>query len=644
MILSIVVILFVGLIAYIHYVQGLLSGVISAVLAVVAAMMAISYYEPLSDMMNGGKFSDQSHGICLIGIFALTYLIGRVIFDAVIPGNVRMPHIVDSVGGAVCGLVAGIFALGIVMIAFQSMPFGPSIGGYARYELREQRPVQVTPADSNRQVDRVVYDELKNDSLEKDPQGLLLPVDDIVLGLAKRLSNGGALAGERPLEAVHPDLLQELFGQRIGLEGPAKHTAFGKGGPVVSVPGATIVAPLPRAPAELSGVREAPKKGEKLTPAPGKQLVAVTVMFKADAADEDRIVRVGTGGIRIVTPTDDGGWRNNFPVGTVQPIGGVWHAWVNKPDDFLFFDTSKGDRGAHFLFELDDTTFTAAPDAKPAAAGAGAAAAGKPARAEAYQFKEGTFIEVKRLSKAALDSTKVGVGAPAVGAQYYPLRKKELLKEEPPIAGGAAPAAPTAAAPSASGAASSTPSEQNGWVSSPLTDPVLKADNKLPYPIGVGTDDANADVATLAISGHLTQRKFDALEIDLSTPQSAIAALAKEPPHVQELFVPAGKRMVQVTLKNSGPDPARWRPMIDRFHVFVGKSQTQIGVYGVYGTVKQGPLEKMFCVYKTQAALTAIPPVDGQVDAVTLVFLIPADEKADEIRFMDKAPGLALEK
>ena len=55
MILSIVLILFVGLIAYLHYVQGLLNGLISVVLAVVAAMLALSFYEPVADSMSGGQ-------------------------------------------------------------------------------------------------------------------------------------------------------------------------------------------------------------------------------------------------------------------------------------------------------------------------------------------------------------------------------------------------------------------------------------------------------------------------------------------------------------------------------------------------------------------------------------------------------------
>src|SRR3954471_4850561 len=103
MILSVLIILFVGLIAYFHYVQGFLSGLISAVLAVTCAALAMSFYEPVANSLSGGKFSDQSQGVCLVAIFALSYLVLRVIFDKLVPGNVRIPHIMDGVGGAVFG-------------------------------------------------------------------------------------------------------------------------------------------------------------------------------------------------------------------------------------------------------------------------------------------------------------------------------------------------------------------------------------------------------------------------------------------------------------------------------------------------------------------------------------------------------------
>ncbi len=40
------------------------------------------------------------------------------------------------------------------------------------------------------------------------------------------VSNGGSLEGRQPLVAFHPDFLQELFGQRLGIEPGGKDIAM----------------------------------------------------------------------------------------------------------------------------------------------------------------------------------------------------------------------------------------------------------------------------------------------------------------------------------------------------------------------------------------------------------------------------------
>ena len=60
----------------------------------------------------------------------------------------------DRVGGAVMGLVAALFTAGIVALAAQSLPFGPSVGGLRplRPGEREPRPSRsASPARSTQQ-------------------------------------------------------------------------------------------------------------------------------------------------------------------------------------------------------------------------------------------------------------------------------------------------------------------------------------------------------------------------------------------------------------------------------------------------------------------------------------------------------------
>ena len=57
-----------------------------------------------------GKAANTAHAMMLLILFAAIYMTLRIISDVMIPGQVRLPAIMDKVGGAVMGLVAGIFA------------------------------------------------------------------------------------------------------------------------------------------------------------------------------------------------------------------------------------------------------------------------------------------------------------------------------------------------------------------------------------------------------------------------------------------------------------------------------------------------------------------------------------------------------
>ena len=223
MIFNAVVIIFVGVIAYFHYVQGLFSATLSAILAILAAVIAISYQEVIVRYL-GGKVPDEAAALVIVALFAVTYTIMRVIFDAAVPGNIRLPVLLDKVGAGLVGIVAGIFAVGVLVVAAQTLPMGPEIAGYSRYKLVDNREVQIPGA--RRAVDSKVYDILNSDTfVPEDKSGLILPVDDMVVNLTTHLSDGGALAGPVDLAQAHPAYLDELFGQRLGVQTGAKHVA-----------------------------------------------------------------------------------------------------------------------------------------------------------------------------------------------------------------------------------------------------------------------------------------------------------------------------------------------------------------------------------------------------------------------------------
>src|SRR5258708_17823784 len=113
MVLSIIIILFIGVIAFFHYVQGFFSATISAMITILAAVIAVSYHENVVNLLLKGKMADVAHAMVLCMIFAVVYFGLRLIFDAAVPGNVRTPSTVDKVGAGLMGLVSGFFATGI---------------------------------------------------------------------------------------------------------------------------------------------------------------------------------------------------------------------------------------------------------------------------------------------------------------------------------------------------------------------------------------------------------------------------------------------------------------------------------------------------------------------------------------------------
>jgi len=392
MIFSILILLLLLAVAFFHYVQGLFSATLSALIAVIASMMAISYHETLANILSGGKFSDYALAITMISIFAGVYIVLRLIFDKLVPGNVRVPLLVDKIGAGVMGVVAAAFATGTLAVAAQTLPFSSSLGGYSRYEIAGDRPVQVKVTGKSQMQDLEVFDELRPDTIDGPSSGMLVPVDDMVIGVASMLSNGGSLAGARSLTSVHPDYLQELFGQRTGIHPGAKRTAM----PVdVTVDGVYWRDQLNQIDAEIDAIRKRALPAS-IKARPDSVFLVVRTMFKQSASDRDNIVRFSPSVVRLLA-----NGKNYFPIGTLE--GGTLYA--NRADDALFVNVAGSDGGADLVFQVDAGVAPASPT-------------GPSDRAIA----PGTFLEFKRFARIDLSGKTVPPTIPA-SANVKVLRK-----------------------------------------------------------------------------------------------------------------------------------------------------------------------------------------------------------------------------
>ena len=178
-------------IAFFFTTQGLFSAMIMSLLSVLAAAVALNFYEPLARGLYDGH-ALYADAIVLTALFGLPLLAARLVVDRVIRGNVVFSQWIDRVGSAVFGMLAGTVIIGVLMIVLQLLPGGASILGYRPFD----------------------------DSLKPDQSLWPFQPDRFVLALGNKLSVG-SLRGERPYATLHRDLLLRLFcdRNRAGLDG-----------------------------------------------------------------------------------------------------------------------------------------------------------------------------------------------------------------------------------------------------------------------------------------------------------------------------------------------------------------------------------------------------------------------------------------
>ena len=428
MIFAIIIIVLVGVITFFHYTQGMWSATISAVVAVFSAALAIGYHETVVNTLLKGKMADQANAFALVAVFGLSYFILRTLIDKMIPGNLRLPVILDKVGAGAMGFIAAIFSVGVVAVAGQALPFGPEVGGYTRYAMSEERETPIQVQGKQQYQETIVAPQLDAETFEPEAKkGLLLPVDDWVVGLVAHLSDGGSLAGKRKLKDVHPNYLDELFAQRLGIQVGASHVATNAVKKMVEVKGLFRAPPtVPQFDADIPGMRPSSKVVKVPTPKEGEMYLVVRVQFNdgADGGKAPEFVRFSTGSVRLVAQSDEEGSKNYYPVGTLE--GGTT-LLANRLDDFLF--TSEG-AAADFVFLVRNDEIL---------------------EGKTMKVKEGVFVEVKRLAREDLSGKTV---APNVTPDktVAVLRKGAIVEAVKKGAAAPPPAKPDAKTPPAGGA------------------------------------------------------------------------------------------------------------------------------------------------------------------------------------------------
>ena len=387
MIFGVIVLALVAGIAFFHYVQGFFSAMVSAIVAIMAALIAVSYHERLAETLFVNTFPTYAHAVALVGLFAAGYVVMRLICDHLVSGNVRLPLLVDKIGAGVFGLIAAIFATGIFVLAAQLLPIGPSIAGYSRFALGDRDVAGVTVPAMRQKQDLAVSGELKNDSLRSSQASgvSFLPVDDLMLSVVQYVSSGGSLAGERSLHAIHPSYLDELFGHRLGpLFGSDILISSDKqSGMTVSAAYTSTQVISNPADFELKNIR-----GETAL-ATIESGIPVVVRASIDSPASGGPNAFNMGSVRLVLNGND-----YYPIGSYQD-GKLLHT---RLDDYLFID---GRNPVDFVFMVDS-------EQVPLKEGG-----------NARMFPAGTFIAARRAARVDLSTrtidTSIPTSPPTVG-------------------------------------------------------------------------------------------------------------------------------------------------------------------------------------------------------------------------------------
>ncbi len=286
MILTIIVIVFVIGLTMLHALWGLFSGVINVFCSIVAAAIAFGFFGPLTALLAAqGLHPAWTEPSVFVGLFVVALAALRFAADNYIRGNVRLPMLVDWIGGAVCGLFNAQVAVGMLVIGFYMLPMGGTSLMFTRFE----RVGEVSAGG---------FAEFKRNSAS------FLKPDEFVSGMFAWLSStslqGGNVVSEehpnRSFSSVYPDFTQWVFWSGNTVQTESSPTALPKDDAWTR--GVTVqqwwrqdsvVARYREAVPSYENRRELGfRPPETYQPGPGRTLLGIRANFNRAAAEQGR--------------------------------------------------------------------------------------------------------------------------------------------------------------------------------------------------------------------------------------------------------------------------------------------------------------------------------------------------------------------
>jgi len=195
MIMNILVILLVGVTAWILAAYGFFSALLHFACVVVAGAIAFAAWEPIVLLFLGARMPDYAWGLTLVTVFAVSLFILRLISVQACPAQVHFSTTTNFIGGGIMGAASGIITIGIMLLGIQFLQMPSEMLGYRGWKVDERGEVN-RPSGTN--------------------GNLWLPVDEwtaIFYDLASR----GSMYAPNNLARLHPELAQaaSLYSESI---------------------------------------------------------------------------------------------------------------------------------------------------------------------------------------------------------------------------------------------------------------------------------------------------------------------------------------------------------------------------------------------------------------------------------------------
>lgn len=287
---NLIVIVMVGFIAYMWSQEGLISGMIHFVCAVIAGAVALSVWEPLAYLMLGVR-EDIAWSVSLALPFLVTLGVTRVLMDMAIPHNMKFSPVTNLVGGGAFGLGSGIIAVGILVISMGFLRLPSDFLGY--------KPIK--------------YDTQGN--LHRT-SGLWLPADKLTAQLYERLSVAGFATGT-PLATYSPDVNEQASLMRITFDDRARNTMSPED--FIAIGRYTVNAATPNdlfKDGENDNIQQVRDLDDR-TFIPGTTIDGFVIRFEPGAKESSGQIVVGAGQIGLLYEDENGATRRALPIAMV---------------------------------------------------------------------------------------------------------------------------------------------------------------------------------------------------------------------------------------------------------------------------------------------------------------------------------------